>query len=314
MEAAIGIDVGGTAIKSGLVLRSGEALVESSIDTEAVSGVDHVVGRIIAAVREMEKAAAHHKVKVSAVGLGVPGILSHERGVVIAPPNLTGWHNVPITSLISNATGHRVVLENDANNAAWGEYLCGAGRGARDVVIITIGTGIGGGVILNGKLWRGAGENAGELGHTIVQTGGRRCGCGQLGCLEAYASATNTARRAAELIESGRPSGLKPFLQTEEGLTAKHVIDAAESGDPVAREVWDGTCHYLAVGCLNIHRILCGQRIVLSGGMSAAGEKLRQPVERELARIASKSLGMLRGDLASIAGSLEAKHAPRRGS
>lgn len=290
-SVAIGIDVGGTRIKGGLVMSDGHVIEKASIATEDHGGVDHVTGRIVDLIGRFQQSAAARSLEVEAVGLGMPGTLSRRRGMVIAPPNLDGWRNVPVVARLCSATGLHVVLDNDANSAVLGEYLCGAGRGARNVVMLTLGTGIGGGIVLDGKLWHGAGENAGELGHMIVHVQGRRCKCGQLGCLEAYASATATAARAEEAIASGEASGLREILDRGEKIEARHVAAAAAAGDALAQRVWMETCRYLAVGCINIHCALDPDRVVLAGGMSGAGERLREPVVAAMAEMSSEMLG-----------------------
>jgi len=291
MKAAIGIDVGGTAVKAGVVDVNGGVRQKTSLATEADRGVEHVLSRLADLARRLRAAAAAEGLDVCGVGLGMPGTLSRRRGVVIAPPNLPGWRDVPVVEWLSARIGMRVLLDNDANNAALGEYLLGAGRGVSDMVMLTLGTGIGGGIIHHGRLFHGARENAGELGHTIVQHGGRRCACGQLGCLEAYASASSTAARAAERLAAGSPSILRRVLESAGTLTANDVLHAAQQGDPLAAEVWQGTCEYLAIGCINAQCVLDPERIVLAGGMSAAGEALRQPVAEAVVRLASGMLG-----------------------
>jgi glucokinase len=285
---AIGIDVGGTNIKAGLVAATGQVLARQSIPTKAENGVEHMIALMAELAGRLRGSTEAAKHPPTAIGLGMPGTLSHLRGIVFAPPNLPGWRNVPVVELLQKATGLRVVLENDANCAAVGEHLCGAGQGARHLVLLTLGTGIGGGLILDGKLWRGADESAGEWGHVIVQIDGRLCNCGQRGCLEAYASASSTAARAVERIRSGQPSSLKATLDSGVEVTAETVLMAAGAGDELAQSVWQETCDYLAIACLNIQHSINPQRIVLAGGMSVAGERLLDPVHRAVERIGSK--------------------------
>jgi glucokinase len=289
--AAIGIDVGGTAVKGGLVSRAGKVLASQTIPTETQGGVDHVIRRLAGLIDDLRRRAAADGVAVKAVGLGMPGTLSRHRGTVISPPNLPGWRDVPVVERLTSVTGLSVVLDNDANNAALGEYLCGAGRGVRDMALLTLGTGIGGGLILDGKLWRGAFENGGEVGHMIVQAGGRRCQCGQLGCLEAYASASSVVGRLEEALEAGESSCLKYIHEAREPIRAEMIVDAAEAGDRLAARIWGEACRYLAVACTNLQHILSLQRIVLSGGLSGAGERLRRPVAKALEEVSSKMLG-----------------------
>jgi glucokinase len=288
---AIGIDIGGTAVKCGLVLGDGTHREAGSHPTEAARGVDHVIGRIADHVRRLCDATRAAGSGPAGVGVGVPGTLSHRRGVVFAPPNLPGWKNVPLAERLAGATGLRVTVDNDANCAALGEHRRGAGRGTADMVLLTLGTGVGGGIIAGGKLWRGANENAGEFGHMIVRIGGRRCTCGQSGCLEAYASASNTAARAVEWIRSGEASSLAAILQAGDELDARAVAEAAAGGDRVAGAVWRETCECLAVACLNIQHGWGPGRIVLGGGMSAAGDRLLRPVREAMERIGSRMLG-----------------------
>jgi len=279
---AVGLDVGGTAIKGGLVTRQGKIIGRRSIATETNGGVDHVIQRMIGVVEEFRRAAESQSLRVQAVGLGMPGTLSRQRGMVISPPNLPGWRNVPVVERMTAGTGLPVVLDNDANNAALGEYVCGAGQGIRDMALITLGTGIGGGLILGGRLWRGHFENGGEIGHIIVHAGGRPCKCGQRGCLEAYASANSIVAQVIEHLDQGEQSCLRHQHNAGDAIRAEMIVDAAEAGDRLARRVWQEACTYLAVACVNLQHLLSLQRIVFSGGLSGAGERLLRPVEAAL--------------------------------
>ncbi|MCG8404428.1 MAG: ROK family protein [Phycisphaerales bacterium] len=292
MKVAIGIDVGGTAIKGGLVSSKGAVLEKDTIPTQAERGVKHVIERTVSLIQALEKTESADSVNAMALGVGVPGFIRRRQGLVVSSPNLEGWVDVPVVAMLEKATNRQVILDNDANNAALGEYVCGAGQGVRSMVMLTLGTGVGSGLILDGKLWRGANECGGELGHTIVQPDGRRCGCGQSGCLEAYASAESTARRTEELIRQGEASVLKGVLDRGEAITAKMVVDAARTEDALACRIWEDTCRYLALACINVQHTLNPECIVFAGGMSTAGDFLREPVARTVRKLHAERFGM----------------------
>lgn len=289
--AAIGIDVGGTDIKGGLVTSDSRVITKTTIATEVNKGVDHVIGRMIELIRKLDAEAKNGGYDVPAVGVGMPGTLSRRHGTIIAPPNLPGWRNIPLVERLEKAIPHRVFLDNDANLAAYGEYASGAGRGVRDMVMLTLGTGIGSGIILGGQLFRGEGENAGEFGHMIVQIDGRLCGCGQRGCMESYTSARHLIARVTEELQAGQSSSLKKTLEQNGKIEASDIARAAQAGDLLAKTVWEDACRYLAVGCMNIHAGIDPERIVFAGGMSNAGDFLLHQIHRFVAAMASDMLG-----------------------
>jgi glucokinase len=224
--------------------------------------------------------------QVAGIGVGSPGPLSHKRGVVFETSNLPGWRCEPVVERIAEATGRPATLENDGNAAAWGEYWAGAGRDVDSLVFLTLGTGIGGGIILDRQLLRGGRENGAELGHMIVQAGGRPCTCGQVGCLETYASAWKTAVRFVEALDAGEPSVLSGRRRENLPITSKEIVEAAAGGDALAARIWDQTCYYLAVGCVSMARVVNPDRILLAGGMIAAGETmLLDPVRRKFSEL-----------------------------
>jgi glucokinase len=279
----LGIDLGGTNIKGGVIAADGRILVGRSIDTQASGGFSHVYGRLVGLIRELLGDPAGGG--AGAIGVGVPGPMSHERGHIHAAPNLPGWVNIPLRDLLTRDLSVRVTIENDANAAAFGELVAGAGRGCRDMVMLTLGTGIGGGIILGGRLIRGAFDNAGEIGHVIVESPGRPCPCGQSGCLERYASAHAIGERAAEAIRAGRASSLTDVLAAAAQLTAADVCDAAHAGDALAAELWDDACRTLAIACVNLQHLLNPQKIVLAGGLINAGARLLDPIRKHFAAL-----------------------------
>lgn len=276
----VGVDLGGTNIKAGLLDDQANLLARLSIATEAEHGPDHVIARIVQAIDQVLAQAGLPRQDVAGVGIGAPGAMSHKKGLIIAPPNLPGWHNVPLRDRVAALLGLPTVLENDANAAAWGEFWAGAGRGTDNMVMFTLGTGVGGGIIIDGQILRGAFDNAAELGHMIVKPGGRPCGCGQQGCLEAYSSAAATARRAIEAIQAGQDSSLKARLEAGQPVESRHVEQAARAGDPLAERIWDEACYYLAIACVNVQHFCNPQRVVLAGGMIGAGAFLLDRVRK----------------------------------
>ena len=286
----VGVDLGGTNIKAGLLDDKAKVLTKFSLPTEVDKGTDQVVRNITNAVERAITDAGVDRQKVAGAGIGSPGPLSHRRGVIINPGNLPCMKNVPICELVHGQTGIRSTLENDANAAAFGEYWAGAGKGVTDLVMFTLGTGVGGGVITEGRLLRGHFENGAELGHTLVNPGGRQCSCGQLGCVEAYSSAHFLARHAEDLIRQGRPSTLKAKVDAGETLMAEHIIDAAKASDTIAQEVWDAACYYLAVTIVTMQHVINPERVVLAGGLIAAGDFLLEPVRKKFRELTWKLL------------------------
>jgi glucokinase len=222
------------------------------------------------------------------VGAGAPGPLDTKRGVVLLTPNL-GWVNLPLRQLLQDALGVPARIDNDANCAVLGEWWRGAARGAKQVIGITIGTGIGGGIIVDGRLYHGASDCAGEIGHTTVEVNGRRCKCGNYGCLEAYASGPAIARRAVEAIEAGQTSKLPDYVDGAlEKITAQTVYQAAHDGDELAEEVVGDTAKFLGAGIANMINIFNPEIVVVFGGVTLAGERLFGPLRREVAKRAFK--------------------------
>jgi len=258
--------------------------------TGAARGADAVVDRIVAmaeatvgATRQADSTAA-----IVGAGIGSPGPLDTKSGVVILTPNL-GWANMPLRDRLGERLQLAASLDNDANCALMGEWWLGAARGARHAVAFTLGTGVGGGLIIDGKLHHGASDVAGEIGHITIDTNGRRCSCGNDGCLEAYASGPAIARRAVEAIEAGAETTLGLIAGDDlSRITAQTVYDAAAVGDPLALEVVQDTARYLGTGVANLINILNPEVVVICGGVTRAGERLFGPLRREVARRAFK--------------------------
>lgn len=289
----VGVDLGGTNIVAGAMPEDGSRQIAMrSQPTHAELGADVVATRIIQIIGDvitvtMAETGAD-RADFIGVGIGAPGPLDREKGLVIIAPNL-GWRNYPLRDLIARGVGLPATLDNDANCATLGEWWCGAARGARNVVGLTIGTGIGGGLILDGRLYHGASDVAGELGHTTIDSTGRRCKCGNYGCLEAYASGPNIAERAREAIGSDEASVLRDLVDGDLALiTAQTVYDAANQGDQIAREVVRDTAKFLGIGVANLLNIFNPDVVVIAGGVTQAGDALFEPMRAEVRRRAFK--------------------------
>ncbi len=305
MRYIVGIDVGGTNIVVGTVAQDGSEIVGvESTATLAEQGPDAVVDRIVAVTRR-SMARAPGK-EIAGIGIGSPGPLDTKTGVVLLTPNL-GWHNMPLRDRISSALGLPATLDNDANCAVFGEWWRGAARGVDHVVGLTIGTGIGGGIVLHGDLYHGASDIAGEIGHMTIDSTGRRCKCGNYGCLEAYASGPAIAARAVEGMEAGADTALPRYVNGDlSKITAQVVYEAAHNGDEYALEVVRETAKLLGAGVANIINIFNPQVVVICGGVTLAGDKLFVPLRSEVKRRAFKPAvdvcRILPGELTGTAG------------
>jgi glucokinase len=305
----LGIDIGGTNLVVGSVAEDGSRILATASEpTQAEAGTKDVLERLVGQA-ERAIAATRREVpdaEILGVGVGAPGPLDTKRGIVLLTPNL-GWVNLPLRQIIHDRLGLAAALDNDANCAVLGEWWVGAARGARTAIGITIGTGIGGGLILDGKLFHGASDVAGEIGHTTIDTEGRRCKCGNYGCLEAYASGPNIALRAVEEIEAGAVSRLPSLVGGElSKITAQTVYQAAADGDELALEVVNDTAKFLGVGIGNLLNVFNPEVVVVCGGVTLAGDHLFVPLRREAARRAFKpavaACRIVPGELGGTAG------------
>lgn len=280
----IGVDLGGTKIFTALAGLDGEVLAEVKVQTKAEEGQDRVIARIVGSCRYVCEKAGVLTGQVTAVAVGTPGPLDTKRGLVYTAPNLK-WRDVPLKALLEEALGLPVFLDNDANLAALGEHTYGAGRGARDMVLITVGTGVGGGLILNGGLYRGAADGAGEVGHMVICPDGPPCGCGNRGCLEALASGTALARQALELIERGGGAGILSVAGGKRNaVDAGAVSAAAAAGDAEAIALLAEAGRYLGIGVANIANLLNPELVVIGGGVAVSGDLLIDAARREAER------------------------------
>jgi glucokinase len=308
LPLVVAVDLGGTQIRTA-VLRGKTLYSRVGLLTGKNPTPERIIPRVYAAVQEAIDKADRGNEPIAGIGIAAPGPLDYKTGVIYTPPNLPAWRGVPLGDMMMQRFGLPVFVENDAHAAGLGEYLFGAGRGCGDMVYLTISTGIGGGIISNGRIMEGASGTAGELGHMTVDWRGERCSCGNIGCLEAIASGTAIARQANEALAAGRADDLLVFLksqQPEAEITARVVAAAAAAGIISAQVIIMRAAEALGVGLVNIIHSLNPEVIVLGGGVTQMGDLLLEPalrlvrertmsVPRTAARITLAELGVNTG-------------------
>jgi glucokinase len=280
------IDLGGTNVRSIVASLDANIRGDDKRPSNAEDGLEACLNTIDVSLRQACSQAGIEPGELKAIGLASPGWVDVERGVVPAAPQLPGWRDVPIVRILSDRFGPPVILENDANAGALGENVFGAGRGARHMVYITVSTGVGGGIIADGKLYGGARGSAGEIGHTVVDTAGPLCGCGNYGCLEAVSSGTAIARRAVEAVERGESTSLALVRARGEEITADVVAEAAEKGDAVSREIYAEAGRLLGVAMANLVNLLSPEKILIGGGVTQAAHLFMPQAENTMRTLA----------------------------
>jgi glucokinase len=275
----VGVDIGGTKVACVLADVEGNILARQWQPTRVHEGWQAVVQQLFQMTEQVMEGVSREQVR--GIGISCGGPLDSQRGIVYSPPNLPGWDAVPIKQLFEERFGLPTRLENDANATALAEHRFGAGRGTRNMVFMTWGTGIGGGLILDGRLYRGTNDLAGEIGHTTVLLDGPPCGCGKRGCLEAIASGPSIARRARELAAESQESLVWQRISPEE-VTAQHVVEAALEGDTFARFVLAEAGTYMGIGIANVAQVLNPERVVLGTIAVKAGDLVLEPLRRAL--------------------------------
>jgi len=315
---AVGVDLGGTMIKALAVDDSGRVVARAAHPTEVHAGQARVVRNLAEVVRELTAqlgsmipaGAPTGAETVKPIGVGVPGVLDVDRGLVISSPNFPGWEGFPLRDRLEAVIGRPVVIENDANAAAVGEQWLGAAAGVKDFLFITIGTGVGGGLVLDGRLWRGPGGRAGEFGHVkVVAEGGEVCGCGSRGCLERYANAAALERYALEELQKGPSGSLRALaLDRPEAVDPAVIAHAAREGDTAAQAAYRRFALYLGMGIAGVVNLLDLRHFILGGGVSEAFDLfspwLTEEVAARIYGISIEAIHLLKARCGNEAGSL----------
>ncbi len=309
----VAIDLGGSKIAVGIISDKYQVLAKEHHPTLAEEGVDSVIGRLISAIKQIVASRDMALSQLGGISLAMAGAIDSPRGIITLSPNLSGWRNIPLGDIIRERLGVRIWLINDTNAAALGEHQLGAGRGVDNLICLTVGTGIGGAIIVGGKLYTGVCGSAGEIGHMTIDINGPRCTCGNIGCLETLASGKAVAREAIRRISSGERSSLTEITAGKiESITAKEVAIAAQRGDPVAEDIIDNAATYLGIGMVNLVNIFNPEMIVVGGGMANIGDRLfnpaRQVVRERAFPVAAKAVRIVTAELGDNAGLLGAAY------
>ncbi|MFF2875291.1 ROK family glucokinase [Gottfriedia sp. NPDC057991] len=276
----VGVDLGGTSIKLALLTNNGEFIDKWEVPTDKSDSGKHIPKTITIAIEEKLNQMDKTKEDIAGIGIGAPGSVRLEDGLIFAAVNL-GWVNYPLKEILEKESGIPVIVDNDANIAAVGEMWKGAGNGAKDVVMVTLGTGVGGGVIVNGDVAHGISGSAGEIGHITVQLeNGVLCNCGKTGCLETISSATGIARIANEKLQNTTKETVLKEMSNDSPLTAKDVFEAYSNGDEVAEEIVNHVMKYLALVLAGVGNTLNPENIIIGGGVSNAGDLLLRPLKK----------------------------------
>ena len=301
----IGIDVGGTNVKIALVDNKGKIIYSNSIPTRAEMGYEYTINNMKEAITELIKETKSDPKNIESIGFGFPGQIDYQKGIVRLAPNIPGWVNVPIAEIMEKEFGIPTRVDNDVRCAALGELNYGAGQGCDNLICITVGTGIGSGLVINGKLVRGASNAAGEIGHIkLDMNGGPLCGCGDRGCLEAFASGPSIVALAEEDIKGGKSTKYRELANPD--ITPYIVSEAAKQGDPVAKRIFTIVGEYIGIGLASVVNLLNPEKIIIGGGVAAAGDLLLTPIKESLIKrampIAGSAVEIVPAQLGNSAG------------
>ena len=307
----LAIDLGGTKIFAAIISNKGQVMAKERCLTLAAEGPGVVIKRIFSAIDHLLSQRKINSSQLYAISIGAAGAIDFERGLVTSSPHLPGWHDVPLRDIVKKKYKVNTFLINDASAAALGEHHFGAGQGVNNLILLTVGTGIGGGIIIDGRLYCGANGSAGEIGHTTIDVNGPRCSCGNSGCLETFVSGTVVAEEAIKRIRQGERSALTEIVGGKiENITAEKVSAAAQNGDSLASAVILKAATYLGIGLANLVNIFNPEMIIIGGGIAKMGDPLlnpaRQAVRERAFQLSAQAVQVVPAQLGDDAGELGA--------
>lgn len=301
---AIGIDVGGTNLKFGLVDKKGKILKKKTLPTLSYLGKDAVLKQIIKGIRDITFQLKDRD--IPGLGIGTPGLVDSRRGVVYELTNILGWKKVPLKQILEREFRWPVFIDNDVNLMTLGEWACGGAKGAQNVVCLTLGTGVGGGIIIDGRLYRGASLTAGEIGHIPIELRGLRCNCGNNGCLERYIGNRYIVEKAKVYLRKNRDTIIHRWVNEGKDITPEILAKGARIKDRFCLGIWEEFTEYLASALSGVVNFLNPERIIIGGGISQAGEVIFTPLRRKVREkamsIPGKKVKILKAALGERAG------------
>jgi glucokinase len=307
----LAIDLGGTKIITAIISNSSQVIAKEYQLTLADEGPQSVIERMFSAIDHILSLRNMNSSQLASISIAAAGAIDSDKGLITSSPNLPGWHDVPLRDIVKEKYGVNTFLINDASAAALGEHRLGAGRGVSNLIYLTVSTGIGGGIIINDKLYSGQCGGAGEIGHMTIDVNGPRCNCGNIGCFEVLASGTAVAKEAIRRIRQGERSSLIEIVAGKiENITAEKVEMAARGGDSLALEVISRVSDYLGIGMVNLVNIFNPEMIIVGGGMSKMGDLLlnpaRQVVRERAFQLSAQAVRIVPAQLGENAGVLGA--------
>lgn len=287
----IGFDLGGTNMGSALVGLDGELIYQNDCATLAHEPSENVIARMKNLIKDCFEKAREKNLNILSIGMGSPGVIDTEKGIIINSPNIPDWNNIEIVDVMNKEFNVPCAIDNDVRVAAMGEYQFGAGKGYKNILCIAIGTGIGGGIILDGKLMRGPTFSMGEIGHLTLKKDGPKCGCGNYGCMEALGSSTAIIREAKKAIDNNESDILKTLMEESKELSTYIVAQAAEKGDKKALEIITQAAEWVGIGLAGVVNLINPEIIIIGGGVSLAGDIIFNPIINEIKKRSLKIPG-----------------------